>query len=269
MEKNDDMSGSEESYDSLEGKPDYYVDLIKQARPKFEEEEGNELYSKGLILIGKKKIPKKIISLKKHKKKLTQKFKGHKLKDTLMKSEFKKMFDFVLPARRKAKSKNDKETYAKLVKRQLELLQEFYQISDEAIDDAYGDIELFEESMEHYAANDPEFPKILEQFMEEEAMTYYADEAKANGKEKEVDLELVIQLNEAFIQCFGEIGDEFKGVGDESMEIDLKFNWALDSVWEKLGFDLGVEKLVKDRFKDEKYKKLREVVSKIYNEGAA
>lgn len=50
----DDMSdGEEESYDSMEGKPEDYVKLIKEARPKFIEEETNDFYSRALLLIGK------------------------------------------------------------------------------------------------------------------------------------------------------------------------------------------------------------------------
>lgn len=57
MEKNDKYaedgaSDSDGSYESLEGKPEEYVKLIKEARPKFEAEEDNEFYSRGLILIG-------------------------------------------------------------------------------------------------------------------------------------------------------------------------------------------------------------------------
>lgn len=236
--------GEEEgSFESLEGKSEEYIKLIKEARVKFEEEYESEYYSRALLLI------------------------GHKLKDTLMKSEYKKMYDFVLPARRKAKSTGDKETYAKLVRRQLELLKEFYHVSEEAIEDAYGDPEKFDDSMEYWAEKDPEFPKKLETFMEVEAMTYFADEAIKSGKDKEVDIEKIIKLNEEFIEIFKSIGDDFKGIGDESLEIDLKFNWALDSLYEKTGLDLGVEKLVRDRFEDERYRKLRDIVSTIYNEG--
>lgn len=184
-----------------------------------------------------------------------------------MKSQYKKMFEFVLPARRKAKVEGNKETYAKLVRRQLELVKEFYHISEEAIEDAYGDLDKFEESMEHWAENDPEFPVKLERFMEEEAMMYYADKAREAGKDKEVTLELIVKMNQDFIGFFGKIGDEFKGVGSEDLEIDLKFNWALDDVYGKYGFDLGVEKLVKERFDDDDYKVLRQKVSNIYADG--
>lgn len=43
----------------------------------------------------------------------------------------------------------------------------------------------------------------------------------------------------------------------DSFLIDLKFNWALDLVFEKFGMDLGVEKVLKDRFENDEYKKLK------------
>ena len=144
--------GEEESdYDSLEGKPEKYRETIYQARIMFEEQEDAEFYDKQIIII------------------------GHKLKDELMAGQYKKMFDYVLPARRAAKDKNDIKLYASLIKRQMELVKEFYHIGDEAIDDAYGDIDKFEDSMVHWGEADPEFPKKLELFMEVEAMLYHAN----------------------------------------------------------------------------------------------
>jgi hypothetical protein len=188
QEEEEFSEGEEESYDSLEGKPEDYVELIKNARNIFEAEDEAEQYSKQVIII------------------------GLKLKDSLMADQYKKMFDYVLPARRAAKTKGDTKLYASLVKRQLELTKQFYHIGDEAIDDAYGDIEKFEDSMVHWGETDPEFPKKLELFMEIEAMLYHAIkwEAAKNAYEQEsglktgqegydpkyvLDLEKVIEMN--------------------------------------------------------------------------
>ena len=37
--------------------------------------------------------------------------------------------------------------------------------------------------------------------------------------------------------------------------IDLKFNWCLDCVYEHFGVELGVEKVIKDRFDNKDYLK--------------
>lgn len=155
--------GEEESdFDSLEGKPEDYIELVKNARIMFEEQEDDDYYSKQSIVI------------------------GHKLKDCLMSSQYKKMFDYVLPARRAAKLKDDVKLYASLVKRQMELYKEFYHIGDEAIEDAYGELDKFEDSMVHWGEKDPEFPKKLELFMEVEAMLYHADKW-AEDKKKYIE----------------------------------------------------------------------------------
>lgn len=62
------------------------------------------------------------------------------------------------------------------------------------------------------------------------------------------------------LECFK---DKKFGYNDNFL-IDLKFNWALDSVFEHYGIDLGVEKVIKDRFENEEYKTLKAEVNKIY-----
>ena len=236
-------SDSDGSYDSLEDKPEEFKALVKTSRPIFESQENTEYYSQDLIIL------------------------GHKLKDLLMKEQFKKMYDFVLPARRKAKQEDNKKLYISLIKRQLELTKEFYHIADEAIDDAYGDCDKFEDSMEHWAENDPKFPQRLERFMEEEAMTYYAEKAEREGRAKEVTVELILRMNERFVELYEAIGDGFFETKETDIVIDLKFNWALDTLFEEFGLDLGVEKLRKERFEDERYLGLRKRISDIYNLG--
>lgn len=157
--ENSEGEGEEESdFDSLEGKPEKYRQTIYNARILFEDQAEAEYYDKQIIII------------------------GHKLKDELMAGQFKKMFDFVLPARRDAKDKGDIKLYSSLVKRQLELVKEFYHIGDEAIDDAYGDIDKFEDSMVYWGEKDPKFPEKLELFMEVEAMLYHAEKWSADKK---------------------------------------------------------------------------------------
>ena len=46
--------GEEESFDSLEGKPDDYVEMIHNARIMFEDEADSEFYSKQIVIIGHK-----------------------------------------------------------------------------------------------------------------------------------------------------------------------------------------------------------------------
>jgi hypothetical protein len=184
-----------------------------------------------------------------------------------MKEQYKKMYDFVLPARRKAKSEGDIASYSRFIKRQLELLKEFYHIADEAIDDAYADPDKFEDSMEHWAETDPSFTKQLEDFMEKEAMMYYADKLKAEGREAEVTLEKVIELNKGFVEIFNGLDDVKFGEVEKGILIDVKFNWALDELFETHGLDLGVEKLVKDRFENKEYYELRKKISEIYEKG--
>lgn len=99
---------------------------------------------------------------------------GNKIKDLWAEERFKEMLDSILPARRAAKQSGDLELYASLVQRQIEHVTEFYHRSDKAIEDAHGDPDKFNDSLDHWAEHDPEFPKKLELFMEVEAMLYYA-----------------------------------------------------------------------------------------------
>jgi hypothetical protein len=154
----EEYSDDDSSYDSLEGKPQDYVEMIHNVRILFEQEDEADNYSKQILIM------------------------GHKLKDLLMAGQYKKMFDYVLPARRDARAKDDVKLYASLVKRQMELIKEFYHIGDEAIDDAYGDIDKFEDSMVHWGEKDPEFPEKLGMFMEVEAMLYHANKWQQEKK---------------------------------------------------------------------------------------
>ena len=61
--------------------------------------------------------------------------------------------------------------------------------------------------------------------------------------------------------------EQFKDKKPEEIDnfmIDLKFNWTLDTVFEKFGVDLGVEKVIKERFENAEYKALKDKVNKIY-----
>ena len=167
-DEENDSEGEEEDEDgdSLEGKPEDYIPLVKNARILFDQEDDAKYYSKKIIII------------------------GHKLKDALTAGQYKKMLEFVLPARRSAKNNNDITLYASLVKRQIELVKEFYHIGDEAIEDAYGDIEKFEDSMLHWGETDAKFPKKLELFMEVEAMLYYAEKWQKEKEEYEKNTSL-------------------------------------------------------------------------------
>jgi hypothetical protein len=52
--------------------------------------------------------------------------------------------------------------------------------------------------------------------------------------------------------------------GNDNFLLDLKFNWTLDAVFDKFGIDLGVEKVIKDRFENAEYKDLKKEVNQIY-----
>ena len=140
----------DESSDSLSSMPAEYVKMTTTARVLFEDQEEKDYYDRQLLII------------------------GNKIKDLWAEERFKEMLDSILPARRAAKSSGDIQLYANLVQRQMEHVTEFYHRSDKAIEDAHGDPDKFNDSLDHWAEHDPEFPKKLELFMEVEAMLYYA-----------------------------------------------------------------------------------------------
>ncbi len=48
---------------------------------------------------------------------------------------------------------------------------------------------------------------------------------------------------------------------------DLKSTWCTDEVFDKFQIELGVEKILKDRFENAEYKVIKDEVFKIYDEG--